>query len=60
MLELTYSYFPSLQNAKTKVVNRNLNPVWNEELMLSVPSPPQPLKLVSLCNNDCLRRIQFD
>ncbi|XP_024401754.1 ADP-ribosylation factor GTPase-activating protein AGD12 isoform X3 [Physcomitrium patens] len=34
------------QTAKTKVVNRNLNPVWNEELMFSVPSPPQPLKLI--------------
>ncbi|XP_024528246.1 ADP-ribosylation factor GTPase-activating protein AGD12 isoform X1 [Selaginella moellendorffii] len=34
------------QTAKTKVVNSNLNPVWDEEIMLSVPSgPPVPLKL---------------
>jgi stromal membrane-associated protein len=34
------------QVLKTRVINRSLNPVWNEEIILSVPSPPQPLKLV--------------
>ncbi|CAM6111692.1 unnamed protein product [Calypogeia fissa] len=33
------------QTLKTTVIRSNLNPVWNEELMLSVPSPPTPLKL---------------
>jgi len=33
------------QSKQTRVINRNLNPVWNEELTLSVPSPPQPLKV---------------
>ncbi|CAM6037517.1 unnamed protein product [Sphagnum compactum] len=33
------------QVLKTRVINRSLNPVWNEEIILSVPSPPQPLKL---------------
>lgn len=33
------------QTVKTHVVNSNLNPVWNEELMLSVPCPPPPLKV---------------
>ena len=37
----------AMQSAQTRVINRNLNPVWNEELTLSVPSPPQPLKVVS-------------
>lgn len=36
-----------LQMSKTRVINRNLNPVWDEELMLSVPNPPPSLKLVS-------------
>lgn len=33
------------QKAQTKVQNSNLNPVWNEELMLSVPENYKPVKL---------------
>lgn len=33
------------QKAKTSVIKRNLNPVWNEELKLSVPQQYGPLKL---------------
>ncbi|KAJ1259860.1 hypothetical protein BS78_10G188400 [Paspalum vaginatum] len=33
------------QKAKTSVIKRNLNPVWNEELKLSVPQHYGPLKL---------------
>ncbi|KAF3450302.1 hypothetical protein FNV43_RR06382 [Rhamnella rubrinervis] len=33
------------QSAQTAVVKSNLNPVWNEELMLSVPQDFGPLKL---------------
>lgn len=33
------------QTMKTRVINSNLNPIWNEELMLSVPCPPTPLKV---------------
>ncbi|CAL5048632.1 unnamed protein product [Urochloa decumbens] len=35
------------QKAKTSVIKRNLNPVWNEELKLSVPQKYGALKLVS-------------
>lgn len=37
--------FP-LQSMKTRVIKSNLNPVWNERLMLSIPDPIPPLKLV--------------
>lgn len=37
-----------LQSAQTAVIKSNLNPTWNEELMLSVPQHYGPLKLVSL------------
>lgn len=37
-----------LQSAQTGVVKSNLNPVWNEELMLSVPQDFGALKLVRL------------
>lgn len=33
------------QKAQTSVRNSNLNPVWNEELMLSVPQNYKPVKL---------------
>ncbi|KAH9288521.1 hypothetical protein KI387_032638 [Taxus chinensis] len=33
------------QIMKTRVVNSNLNPVWNEEIMLSVPQAPSSLKV---------------
>ncbi|KAJ7969120.1 ADP-ribosylation factor GTPase-activating protein AGD12 [Quillaja saponaria] len=33
------------QTVQTTVIKSNLNPVWNEELMLSVPQPYGPLKL---------------
>lgn len=35
------------QTAQTNVIKSNLNPVWNQELMLSVPQEFGPLKLVS-------------
>ncbi|KAH7332485.1 hypothetical protein KP509_20G089800 [Ceratopteris richardii] len=31
--------------AKTRVIRNDLNPTWNEELVLAVPDPPLPLKL---------------
>ncbi|KAF9596870.1 hypothetical protein IFM89_013918 [Coptis chinensis] len=33
------------QSMKTRVIKSNLNPVWNERLMLSIPDPVPPLKL---------------
>ncbi|XP_072975519.1 probable ADP-ribosylation factor GTPase-activating protein AGD11 [Typha angustifolia] len=33
------------QSMKTRVIKRNLNPVWNERLILSIPDPIPPLKL---------------
>ncbi|KAI0526768.1 hypothetical protein KFK09_002359 [Dendrobium nobile] len=33
------------QTMKTRVVRRNLNPVWHESLMLSIPDPIPPLRL---------------
>lgn len=33
------------QSVKTRVIKSNLNPVWNERLMLSIPDPVPPLKL---------------
>ncbi|XP_068659292.1 probable ADP-ribosylation factor GTPase-activating protein AGD11 isoform X1 [Aristolochia californica] len=33
------------QSMKTRVIKNNLNPVWNERIMLSIPEPVPPLKL---------------
>ncbi|KAI0497505.1 hypothetical protein KFK09_020734 [Dendrobium nobile] len=33
------------QTTKTRVVKSNLNPVWNERVMFSIPDPIPPLKL---------------
>ncbi|XP_072960887.1 probable ADP-ribosylation factor GTPase-activating protein AGD11 isoform X2 [Typha angustifolia] len=33
------------QSMKTRVIKSNLNPVWNERIMLSIPDPIPPLKL---------------
>ncbi|KAK8961993.1 putative ADP-ribosylation factor GTPase-activating protein AGD11 [Platanthera guangdongensis] len=33
------------QTMKTRVVKSNLNPVWNEQVMFSIPDPVPPLRL---------------
>ncbi|XP_076913235.1 putative ADP-ribosylation factor GTPase-activating protein AGD11 [Bidens hawaiensis] len=34
------------QSVKTRVIKSNLNPVWNEKLMLSIPNTMPPLKVI--------------
>ncbi|CAH9101830.1 unnamed protein product [Cuscuta europaea] len=42
------------QKAQTTVMKSNLNPIWNEELMLSLPQEYGPLKLCTMQN--CAQR----
>lgn len=37
------------QKLKTSVKKHNVNPVWNEDLTLSVSEPLRPIKLVCAC-----------
>lgn len=37
-----------LQKLKTHVIRKDVNPVWNEDLTLSISDPNLPIKLVSL------------
>uniref|UniRef100_A0A0A0LY16 ADP-ribosylation factor GTPase-activating protein AGD12-like n=1 Tax=Cucumis sativus TaxID=3659 RepID=A0A0A0LY16_CUCSA len=53
------------QTAKTTVIKSNLNPVWNEELMLSVPLEYGPLKLQVfdhdiILSNDLMGEAEID
>ncbi|KAF6155282.1 hypothetical protein GIB67_019808 [Kingdonia uniflora] len=43
---------------KTRVIKSNLNPVWNERLMLSIPEPIPPLKL-QVYDNDTFKADDF-
>lgn len=36
-----------MQKLKTRVVKKNLNPEWNEDLTLSISDPRTPISLVS-------------
>ncbi|XP_062168409.1 GTPase activating protein 1-like, partial [Alnus glutinosa] len=36
------------QKLKTRVVKKNINPEWNEDLTLSIADPSVPIKLVSV------------
>lgn len=37
-----------MQKLKTRVMERDVNPVWNEDLTIFVYDPELPIKLVSL------------
>lgn len=37
-----------MQKLKTRVIKKDVNPEWNEDLTLSVLDPTLPVKLVSL------------
>jgi Ca2+-dependent lipid-binding protein len=37
-----------MQKLQTRVVKKNVNPEWNEDLTLSVEDPSLPIKIVSV------------
>lgn len=45
-LETDFSWL-FLQKLKTRVINSNCNPVWNEQLTLSIKDVNDPIRLVS-------------
>lgn len=42
------------QKLKTRVMKKNVNPEWNEDLTLSVSDPNAPIKLVSIQNQNVI------
>ncbi|KAJ0455682.1 putative C2 domain-containing protein [Helianthus annuus] len=47
------------QKAQTTIMRSNLNPIWNEDLMLAVPEDYGPVKLVTRCSSHFLYRLYF-
>lgn len=41
-------YFKLTQRMRTRVIRKDINPEWNEDLTLSVTDPSEPVILVSL------------
>lgn len=48
---LTLIAMTTIQKLKTRVVKKNTNPEWNEELTLSIADPNLPIKVVSMDRN---------
>lgn len=48
------------QKLKTRVIKKNINPEWNEELTLSVADPSIPIQLVSNFPLDVLNYVELD
>lgn len=49
-----------MQKLKTRVIKKDVNPEWNENLTLSIADPSIPIKLVSSLNTNSMdMRIAF-